>query len=239
MKNMIALVTMLLSACASANSDDVGEPRSDDMQVWEGEPQDVVYVAPEPTPVAKIVVQPAPTDPVLRLEATPVQTVKEQDAGPPAIVDEKPSEVTLPNITFSIVGEDSYNARFPLPYLHEALTSALLRWSTATCRTLEMVPEGGQHTVKWGDATTIVPGRLGQTTGSWDAALIQSKKITKGATPIILAHELAHLLARSNDHAVDGVYSDDPFSEGNDVITEADLTKVCSSFECKCFIPEK
>lgn len=144
-----------------------------------------------------------------------------------------------PVVTFSISGEDSYNARFPLPLLHEGLVSALARWSSATCRELEMVPEGGQHTVSWGDATTVQAGRLGQTTGSWDAALIQAKKVTKGATPIILAHEIAHLLARSNDHAEDGVYSDDPFSAGKDVITAADLTKVCSSFECVCFKPEE
>ena len=145
----------------------------------------------------------------------------------------------LPVVTFSIVGPDVFNVRFGRPNLHTSLATALARWSAATCRELVMVPEGGQHSVSWGDSTTIKPGRLGQTTGTWEHALIQSKKVNEGTTPIILAHELGHLLARSDTHATDGVYSDDPFVAGANVITAADLAKVCASFECACFQPEE
>lgn len=183
---------------------------------------------PEPEPTA------APT----LTQDEPAQVQAAEVA--PEVIEPAPLEAAPPQpLTFSIVGEDAYSSRFPEPNLHTSLDTALDRWSAATCRVLVALPEGGQHTVSWGDSTTIQAGRLGQTAGSWDAARIQAKKITKGATPIILAHELGHLLARSNDHAADGVYSDDPFSEGKDVITAADLTKVCASFDCACFQPEE
>lgn len=145
---------------------------------------------------------------------------------------------TYPTITFSIAGDDVWNARFPVPVLAPSLEQAVSRWSRATCREMTVLPEGGQHTVSWGDKTNVVSGRLGQTTGDWDAAIIRAVKVTEPATSVIVAHELGHLLARSNEHAADGVYGSDPFPDQAGAITEASLTKVCAALECLCFQPE-
>lgn len=253
---MLSGLWMVLAGCASAAPGEMGMA-----ETYESAPSEPVEsVAPE-APVAPplgveafpvleasglpaLAEMPALPPPVATAEpktepgAEPAPDVAPAPSLPLMVTPEPPTPVPLPVITFSVVGDDAFNARYPLPILHTSLDTAISRWSAATCREMKALPEGGQHTVTWGDKTTIASGRLGQTTGSWDAALIQSKKITMGATEIILTHELAHLFARSNDHAPDGVYGDDPFRAGGDQITEADLTKVCASLECRCFQPE-
>lgn len=117
--------------------------------------------------------------------------------------------------------------------------AVLARWERATCLNLPITADGA-HEIRFTE-TGLGRGRIGQTSGTWENATISVKEkgFSNAQISIVLTHELAHLLAITNDHQPRSVMSaDDGFEAHNQLITAPLLARVCEKRECGCFAPE-
>lgn len=122
----------------------------------------------------------------------------------------------------------------------EIVRAALDRWVAASCLDLQ-ITDTGPHQVLFTTEGFTSPTRIGQTTGTWEAAQIRIRD--EGwldyQIEIVLMHELAHLLAITNDHVDNSVLSEsDGFEARNLRISDELLTRVCERRACGCFNPE-
>lgn len=118
--------------------------------------------------------------------------------------------------------------------------AVLARWSAASCLDLELTTDG-PHEVLFTTEGFTAPHRIGQTTGTWEAAIIRVRDEgwLNYQIEIVLMHELAHLLAITNDHVDNSVLSEtDGFADRNLKISDELLTRVCERRTCGCFNPE-
>lgn len=136
--------------------------------------------------------------------------------------------------------------RFRVSQRTELVQQVLDRWTAATCLKME-IADDGPHSITFG-ASGISDGRYGQLTGPWAAARIRVRDVSPGSgrdwftdrvRTVILAHELGHLLARTNGHIGDTVLDDDALNPENDIIPTKLLNRVCSKQACPCFNPEE
>jgi len=156
-------------------------------------------------------------------DASVVEIVPPIDAGHDA-----GSVKIVPTMSFSIVGPDPYG------YLTAQLPIVLQRWSVATCTNL--VVGEGEHVVQYGDRTNMTGTRLGQTTGTWDNAIIRIKsELIQSTVRVVMMHEIGHVLGRTNEHSTDGI---DSYSMSIPKITASSLELACKSWTCKCQHPE-
>lgn len=121
------------------------------------------------------------------------------------------------------------------------LTAAVLaRWQDATCLDLRVTADG-PHAVMLTEDGFSARTRAGQTSGRWEAATIRVRpSLPAPQRAIVLTHELAHLLALTNDHQRESVMSaDDGFAARNQFISSALLARVCTVRDCGCFAPER
>lgn len=171
-----------------------------------------LVAAPEPAPEA-------PTAPAVAPELAP-------EPEPAA----EPEPAPAPPMGFRV-------ARPEKTHLVQAV---LQRWSAATCLDLAVTADG-PHEVLFTTSGFTAAHRIGQTTGTWEAATIRVRD--EGwldyQIEIVLMHELGHLLAITNDHVDNSVLSEtDGFAPRNLVISDELLTRVCERRACGCFNPE-
>lgn len=138
--------------------------------------------------------------------------------------------VTSETLGFAAVGEGAA----------ELTAGALARWERATCLDLR-VTDDGPHVVTLTEEGFSARTRAGQTTGTWEAAEIRVRpSLAPARRAVVLTHELAHLLALTNDHQPESVMSaDDGFAARNQFISSALLARVCRARDCGCFAPER
>jgi hypothetical protein len=128
---------------------------------------------------------------------------------------------------------------------------ALERWSRATCIDMFLAPDG-QHQVLFTNDGFADAERLGQITGSWEASTIRIKtadmvSTSKGMFNQVqeddmrrtVAHEIGHLMMKTNAHTRSGITSDDDMWHADgDAINEEALQITCMRRSCGCFQPE-
>jgi hypothetical protein len=123
------------------------------------------------------------------------------------------------------------------PALAGIVGSALSRWARATCLPLSITSRP-DHSIVVDDDRLIPDGREGQTTGaSWDGTTVVLREgLTPELAAVLLAHEVCHILARTNDHTQTGVCR--PRVSRLASIDDASLEAVCAARDCGCFQPE-
>lgn len=124
------------------------------------------------------------------------------------------------------------------PALASIVGSALSRWARATCLPLSITSQP-DHVILMDDARLIPDGREGQTTGkSWDGTTVVLREgLPTELAAVLLAHEVCHILARTNDHTHTGVCR--PKVSRLAMIDEVSLEAVCAARDCGCFRPEE
>jgi hypothetical protein len=124
------------------------------------------------------------------------------------------------------------------PALAGIVGSALSRWARATCLPLSITSQP-DHVILMDDARLIPDGREGQTTGkSWDGTTVVLREgLPTELAAVLLAHEVCHILARTNDHTHTGVCR--PKVSRVAMIDEVSLEAVCAARDCACFRPEE
>jgi hypothetical protein len=124
------------------------------------------------------------------------------------------------------------------PALAGIVGSALSRWARATCLPLSIALQP-DHMILMDDARLIPDGREGQTTGrSWDGTTVVLREgLPTELAAVLLAHEVCHILARTNDHTHTGVCR--PKVSRLAMIDEESLETVCAARDCACFRPEE
>ena len=213
----LSAASMLL-ACSNAG-DAARSPTPVELAPERAEP-----AAVEPPAAPPSVPELAPEAPAEDAPAEPSNAVEESDI---------PSPPPPPAIGFSV------------PSRPELVQPLLDRWSAATCLELTL-SDNGPHSVLFTTDGFSARNRLGQTTGTWDAATIRIRPVQVEAQlpldtqmSIVLMHELAHLLALTNDHVDNSVMSaDDGFAARNLNISADLLNVVCERRDCGCFQPE-
>jgi hypothetical protein len=124
------------------------------------------------------------------------------------------------------------------PALAGIVGSALSRWARATCLPLSIasLPD---HLILVDDERLIPDGREGQTTGrSWDGTTVVLREgLSTELAAVLLAHEVCHILSRTNEHTHTGVCR--PKVSRLSLIDELSLESVCAERECGCFRPEE
>ena len=128
----------------------------------------------------------------------------------------------------------------------ELAQSVIDRWIAATCLDMR-ITDDGPHQILF-TTEGYVAERLGQVTGGWTRATIRVRDVSPGrgvnwindrVMTVVLAHELGHVLLRSNGHAEGGgVMGYDTLDPKNDIINVKLLKRVCSKNTCPCFNPE-
>ena len=115
--------------------------------------------------------------------------------------------------------------------------SALSRWARATCLPLSITSHP-DHYIVMDDERLIHDGREGQTTGaSWDGTTVVLREgLPTELAAVLLAHEVCHILARTNEHTDTGVCKSRVSRLSS--IDEASLAEVCAVRDCGCFRPE-
>jgi hypothetical protein len=130
--------------------------------------------------------------------------------------------------------------------LSAMVESAVTRWNDAACLGI-VASDAPDHRLVFDDGSSMTEGRLAQTNGSMVDATIRildDEVVPWHYTPEslerLVMHEMAHLLAFTNEHVADGALGP---GKGNNTITDATLSRVCSSvnpsIECRCFNIEK
>ncbi len=116
----------------------------------------------------------------------------------------------------------------------------LARWEAATCLDLR-VSADGPHAVLLTEEGYSTRTRAGQTSGTWEAATIRVRpSLPAPKQAIVLRHEIAHLLALTNEHQRESVMSaDEGFAASNQFISSALLARICTVRDCGCFAPER
>jgi hypothetical protein len=124
------------------------------------------------------------------------------------------------------------------PALASIVGSALSRWARATCLPLSITSQP-DHVILMDDARLIQDGREGQTTGkSWEGTTVVLREgLPTELAAVLLAHEVCHILARTNDHTHTGVCR--PRVSRVALIDEVSLEAVCAARDCGCFRPEE
>lgn len=130
--------------------------------------------------------------------------------------------------------------------LRVALESTLARWNAAACLDLVVTDDGPDHRIAFDTGDRMARGRLAQTTGTVANATIRildDEPLPWHYTPeyleTLMMHEVAHLLAYTNDHVRDGALGP---GGGDNTITDATLSRVCSGANplvvCGCYVLE-
>lgn len=126
--------------------------------------------------------------------------------------------------------------------LQVALKAAVAEWNNAACLGLVVSNDAPDHTFAFSDASSIRPGRTAETMGVWsdtrtrildDSAEDVPWHYSEQLLQNMVAHEMGHILGRTNDHAADGV--DGPGIPYDGRVTESSLSKVCEQRDCGCF----
>jgi hypothetical protein len=126
--------------------------------------------------------------------------------------------------------------------LSAMVESTVTRWNDAACLGI-VASDAPDHRLVFDDGSRMTEGRLAQTNGSMVDATIRILDdeavpwhYTPEALERLVMHEMAHLLAFTNEHVADGALGP---GKGDNTITEATLSRVCSSenpsIECRCF----
>jgi hypothetical protein len=126
--------------------------------------------------------------------------------------------------------------------LSAMVESTVSRWNAAACLGI-VASDAPDHRLVFDDGSSMTGGRLAQTNGSMVDATIRILDdevvpwhYTPEALERLVMHEMAHLLAFTNEHVADGALGP---GKGDNTITQATLTRVCSSenpsIECRCF----
>lgn len=125
---------------------------------------------------------------------------------------------------------------FKVTEREELVRSVLDRWERATCMRFE-ITDDGPHTIRFADRVPT-GGHIG---GTWEAARIdvQTHNWTDSQIKVPLTHEIAHLLALTNEHLDRSVLAGEwQFNRSNQVISAPLLAMICRVRECGCFSPE-
>lgn len=130
--------------------------------------------------------------------------------------------------------------------LRAMLETTVARWNDAACLGIG-ISEQPNHRLVFNDGSKMTEGRMAQTVGSRQSATIrimddevQPWHYTPEFLEALVMHEMAHVLAFTDDHAADGALGP---GKGDNTISDATLTRVCSSADpgvvCGCFNVEQ
>lgn len=165
------------------------------------------------------------------------------EPGPEPVVEQQPEPLVTeppPPEPEAVVEPEPVVFGFRVEAHTDVVQEALDRWVAAACIDVAIDPQG-PHEILFTTEGFTSPHRIGQTTGRWEAATIRIRDEgwLDEQLVTVLMHELAHLLAVTNDHIDGSVLSEeDGFAPENQFISAELLGLVCERQRCGCFQPE-